>query len=136
MSASLGSKAGNGRSSTRFVKTASGSSAPESRSKKTKEKWVSYTADDIRTMKSQTNWDRLDNLTNEDIKRSIASDPDWDGLQDIDWSKAEWVIPEPKTAISIRLDVDVLAFFKAGGAGYQSRINAVLRSYMKASRKG
>ena len=35
-----------------------------------------------------------------------------------------------KTPISIRLDDDVLAFFKEGGAGYQKRINAVLRSYM------
>jgi uncharacterized protein (DUF4415 family) len=87
-------------------------------------------------MKSQTNLVRLDKLTDEDIERSIASDPDRDGLRDIDWSKAEWVLPEPKAAISIRLDVDVLAFFKAGGAGYQSRINAVVRSYMKASTKG
>ena len=31
---------------------------------------------------------------------------------------------------TIRLDDDVLAFFKAGGPGYQKRINAVLRSYM------
>jgi uncharacterized protein (DUF4415 family) len=87
-------------------------------------------------MKSQTNWDLVDSLTDEDIDRSIADDPDWDGLQDIDWSKAEWVLPQPKAAISIRLDPDVLAFFKAGGAGYQSRINAVLRSYMKAAKKG
>lgn len=136
MSASLSSKASNGRSSTRFLKTASGSSAPESGSKKSKEKWVSSTADDIRAMKSQTNWDHLDKLTDEDTELSIVSDPDKDGLRDIDWSKAEWVLPEPKAAISIRLDVDVLAFFKAGGAGYQSRINAVLRSYMKASTKG
>jgi uncharacterized protein (DUF4415 family) len=46
------------------------------------------------------------------------------------------VLPEPKAAISIRLDTDVLAFFKAGGAGYQSRINAVLRSYMKSTKQG
>lgn len=97
---------------------------------------MSATADDIRAIKSQTNWDHLDKLTDEDTELSIVSDPDKDGLRDIDWSKAEWVLPEPKAAISIRLDVDVLSFFKAGGAGYQSRINAVLRSYMKASRKG
>lgn len=40
-----------------------------------------------------------------------------------------------KTAISIRLDDDVLAFFKAEGPGYQRRINAVLRSYMAQARK-
>jgi uncharacterized protein (DUF4415 family) len=45
------------------------------------------------------------------------------------------VMPGAKTAISIRLDADVLAFFKQGGAGYQSRINAVLRAYMNAKAK-
>jgi len=40
-------------------------------------------------------------------------------------------LPRPKQAISVRLDADVLDFFKAGGKGYQTRINAVLRSYMK-----
>jgi uncharacterized protein (DUF4415 family) len=62
-------------------------------------------------------------------------DPDLHGLDAIDWSKAELVMPGAKTAISIRLDADVLAFFKQGGAGYQSRINAVLRSYMNAKAK-
>ena len=37
-----------------------------------------------------------------------------------------------KVAISVRLDEDVLAFFRAEGRGYQTRINAVLRSYMQA----
>lgn len=86
-------------------------------------------------MKSQTNWALVGSLTDDDIDRSIADDPDWDGFRDIDWSKAKWVIPQPKAAISIRLDPEVLAFFKADGPGYQSRINAVLRSYMKATKK-
>ncbi len=87
-------------------------------------------------MESRTDWELVESLTDEDIERSIADDPDWDGFRDIDWSRAELVLPQPKAAISIRLDPDVLAFFKAGGKGYQSRINAVLRSYVKAARKG
>ena len=43
-------------------------------------------------------------------------------------------MPMPKQAISIRLDTDVLEFFKDEGPGYQSRINAVLRSYMDAKK--
>ena len=39
----------------------------------------------------------------------------------------------PKTAISLRLDVDVLEWFKAQGPGYQTRINAILRAYKDAS---
>jgi uncharacterized protein (DUF4415 family) len=43
--------------------------------------------------------------------------------------------PSPrKAAISLRLDADVLDWFKAQGAGYQTRINAVLRAYMEAAR--
>ena len=38
-----------------------------------------------------------------------------------------------KAAISLRLDADVLDWFKAHGAGYQTRINAVLRAYMEAA---
>jgi uncharacterized protein (DUF4415 family) len=52
-----------------------------------------------------------------------------------DWS--DLVISEavPKKPISLRLDPDVLAFFKAQGPGYQTRINAVLRTYMAARTK-
>jgi len=46
------------------------------------------------------------------------------------------VYPEPKRAISLRVDEDVLEWFKAGGPRYQSRMNSVLRSYMSATRGG
>lgn len=44
-------------------------------------------------------------------------------------------LPEPprKEAISLRLDADVLDWFRARGPGYQTRINAVLRAYMEAA---
>jgi len=54
---------------------------------------------------------------------------------DFDWSKAILVIPPRKRAISIRLDEDVLDYFKKEGAGYQRRMNAVLRSYMQQKPK-
>src|SRR3984893_15678237 len=80
--------------------------------------------------KSETDWARLDALTDEEIEASIANDPDWQEFKDIDWSKAVLVIPPKKTAISIRVDEDVLDYFRKEGAGYQRRMNAVLRSYM------
>ena len=43
-------------------------------------------------------------------------------------------IPPRKTQIALRVDGDVLAWFKAQGKGYQSRINALLRAYMEAHR--
>lgn len=67
---------------------------------------------------------------------AVASDRDWAEVEPIDWSKAEVVAPPTKQAISIRLDQDLIDFFKAEGPGYQRRINAVLRSYMQQRKTG
>lgn len=83
--------------------------------------------------KSQTDWAALDALTDEQIDESIRDDPDWS--DDWNWTDAVLVIPPKKTAISIRVDEDVLKFFKKEGDGYQRRINAVLRSYMQQKAK-
>ena len=85
--------------------------------------------------KSQTDWARLDAMTDAEIEASIANDPDWQEFKDIDWSKAILVTPPKKKAISIRVDEDVLNYFKEEGAGYQRRMNAVLRSYMQQKHK-
>ncbi|WP_246164154.1 BrnA antitoxin family protein [Blastochloris sulfoviridis] len=82
--------------------------------------------------KSETDWDRVSKMTDAEIAALMADDPDWQEAQSIDWSKAEVVVPANKVPISIRLDPDVLDFFKAAGPGYQKRINAVLRAYMRA----
>jgi len=65
------------------------------------------------------------------IDAAVANDPDWAEIEPIDWSAAEVVVPPKKQAISIRLDEDLIGFFKAEGPGYQRRINAVLRGYVK-----
>jgi uncharacterized protein (DUF4415 family) len=85
--------------------------------------------------KIKSDLEKLRKLTDEEIEASIANDPDWQEFKDIDWSKAVLVIPPKKKAISIRVDEDVLDYFKKEGAGYQRRINAVLRSYMQQKRK-
>jgi len=46
------------------------------------------------------------------------------------WQEARVVTPVAKQAISIRLDTDVIDWFRATGPKYQTRINAVLRSYV------
>ena len=54
----------------------------------------------------------------------------------VKWTRpGELVPPENKQQITLRLDADVLTFFKETGARYQSRINAALREYVKAHRK-
>lgn len=84
--------------------------------------------------KGKTDWARFDAMTDAEIEAGIASDPDAAPI-DIDWSDAVLVMPAKKKAISIRLDEDVLDFFKQNGEGYQGRINAVLRSYMQQRSK-
>ncbi|CAN7401032.1 BrnA antitoxin family protein [Neorhizobium tomejilense] len=85
--------------------------------------------------KSETDWARVDAMTDEDIDRAIADDPDWAEFKDIDWSKATLVVPKPKKSISLRVDEDVIDFFKSTGKGYQTRINAVLRHYMREQKR-
>lgn len=85
--------------------------------------------------RGKTDWNKLRNLTDAEIEASIANDPDWAEFKDVDWSDAVLVIPPKKKAISIRVDEDVLDFFKKQGAGYQRRMNAVLRSFMQQKGK-
>jgi uncharacterized protein (DUF4415 family) len=104
-----------------------------------RENIVRYSADEIRRMvkrgETRTDWSRVDSMTDEEIRALRRDDPDWMELGDFDWSKAVAVYPIPKHAISIRLDSDVIDFFKAQGKGYQTRINAVLRHYMDEVKK-
>ena len=52
------------------------------------------------------------------------------------WAAAKVRMPEgPKTPLNLRLDPDIVAWFRAQGRGYQTRINAVLRSYVEAHRE-
>ena len=48
------------------------------------------------------------------------------------WSKAKLVMPKSKDRLTIRIDHDVVTWLKKQGSGYQTRINAILRSYMNA----
>lgn len=83
---------------------------------------------------SRTDWAAVDALTDEQIEEAVRNDPDAVPIG-VDWSDAVLVMPAKKQPISIRLDEDVLAFFKRDGDGYQRRINAVLRSYMEQKSK-
>jgi uncharacterized protein (DUF4415 family) len=52
------------------------------------------------------------------------------------WEKAAVIIPTAKIHLSMRLDENVVDWFKRQGPGYQTRMNAVLRSYVQAVSKG
>jgi uncharacterized protein (DUF4415 family) len=78
-------------------------------------------------------WSRFDALTEEDIRKAVADDPDAAPV-DMDWSDAVVLELMPKTAISLRVDTDVYDFFKSTGKGFQTRMNAVLRAYVAHQR--
>jgi len=85
------------------------------------------------TVRGRTDHDCLDRLTDADIEASVQDNPDAAPLLDSDWfNDAELVLPEPKHAVSMRIDADVLRWYKPQGAGYLSRMNAVLRQYAEA----
>lgn len=65
-----------------------------------------------------------------------SSPPELSGLPSDFWDSAELVEPVRKQAISLRVDEDVLDWFRQHGPRYQSRMNAVLRSYMKSRTRG
>jgi uncharacterized protein (DUF4415 family) len=52
------------------------------------------------------------------------------------WKTAKLTMPEPKDRLTIRVDHDVVQWLKKRGRGYQTRINAILRSYMEAQSGG
>lgn len=55
-------------------------------------------------------------------------------LPDAVWKKVSDELPQKKQQITLRIDAEVLAFFKDSGKRYQSRMNAVLRSYVEAQK--
>ncbi|MEO8327812.1 MAG: BrnA antitoxin family protein [Nitrospirota bacterium] len=77
--------------------------------------------------RSRTNWVKIDTLKDREIDTSDIPE------QGKTFFKGAVLrLPEPKTAVTIRLDRQVLNWFKAKGPGYQTRINALLRAYMEA----
>ncbi len=85
---------------------------------------------------SRTNWARQAALTPEEIEAQAAADEAEDGMV-VDWSQVTSNRPAPKAVLNMRVDRDVLEFFRAEGRGYQTKINAVLRAYKDAqTRRG
>ncbi|MBM4272892.1 MAG: BrnA antitoxin family protein [Deltaproteobacteria bacterium] len=76
---------------------------------------------------SQTDWDRIDALKDEEIDYSEIPDL---GEDEAFWSRAEVVVP-----VTIWVDPEVLAWFKAQGEGYEERISKALQTYKETHEK-
>ena len=67
------------------------------------------------------------------IRNAVESDPD-SFVPDAAWlTRARLVMPQKKETITLRLDPDILSWFRREGRGYQTRINAVLRAFVQAN---
>lgn len=85
------------------------------------------TLEEARSIEGKTDWDRLN-------QEGDFEGEDEDDFE-VDWSTAVWINLSEKKPVTMRLDNDILEFFKSQGKGYQTRINAVLRAYMEAQLK-
>ncbi|GAX40862.1 hypothetical protein NIES4075_18280 [Tolypothrix sp. NIES-4075] len=81
--------------------------------------------------KSQTDWERLDAMKNEEI--DLSECPEITPEMFARGVVRRGLKPTPnKVEVTVRLDSDVLEWFKAQGRGYQTQMNALLRAYMEA----
>lgn len=86
-----------------------------------------------RPSKGRAKLEYLGRVSDAEIART--SPPELANLPADFWDSAVLVMPERKQAISLRVDEDVLAWFRKSGPRYQSRMNAVLRSYVMARKR-
>ena len=86
--------------------------------------------------RGKTDWAAVAAKSDADIERDAADDPDAAPIfTDAMLERAKWVQPAKAVPISLRVDPDVLEFYKQGGPGYQSRMNAVLRAYVERAKQ-
>ncbi len=76
---------------------------------------------------SKTDWKRFDAMTDDDIDYSDIPE-----LTDEFFKTAILVPPLQKRSITLRLDPEIIDFFKKTGPRYQTRMNSVLKTYVKA----
>ena len=73
----------------------------------------------------KTDWRRLRSMTDEEIHAAIIDDPDATPTDEAFWRDAKVVLPSRKAVVTMRLDADLLEWFRQQ-RGYQTRINAIL----------
>jgi uncharacterized protein (DUF4415 family) len=70
-------------------------------------------------------------MTPTQVRVGLLKDPDINPTDTAFWTKAKVVMPRSKKTVTMRMDADLLDWFRSN-PGYQTRINAILRAYMNA----
>lgn len=101
------------------------------------ERIVRYTAEELaekrRRGESLSDWERVRNLTEEELEASIDFEEEGEIIWDTEYEGFPPVAV--KRQITLRLDPEIIDFFRGQGPGYQTRMNQVLRSYVEAQRE-
>jgi uncharacterized protein (DUF4415 family) len=92
-----------------------------------------FTANEMKEKRasSLTDWHKVDAMTDKELDAVIAADDDERGFVP-DWTKVELVLPESKLSVNLRLDREIVEFFKGQGRGHISKMQAVLKAYVDA----
>jgi uncharacterized protein (DUF4415 family) len=85
------------------------------------------------TRKSQTDWARIDAMDDEDIDLSDCPEITPEQFAKAVVQRGGLQPPKNKAQVTLRIDSDVLDWFKLQGRGYQTQINSLLRAYMEAN---
>jgi uncharacterized protein (DUF4415 family) len=97
-----------------------------------------YSSDELDAMiargEDRTDWARVDAMTDEEVERNAAEDPDdWQPLPE-EWLRAKLVIPVRERGQWLRLDPDLAEWFRAQGPDAEARMRAILRAAMEAAK--
>jgi len=96
-----------------------------------KERIVRYSMNEIMKMKGRTDWKRVDAIPDEDIDTSDIPE-----LTDEFWKNARLLYPsKKKKMVSLRMDEDIIKWFKKQGVPYQSLMQAILKAYVESQRR-
>lgn len=86
------------------------------------------------TKNSRTDWSRLKTMRDKDVDLSDIPELTPDVFARVVVRRGLHVVPS-KRQLTLRVDSDVLDWFREQGRGYQTQINALLRAYMQAHKK-
>jgi uncharacterized protein (DUF4415 family) len=94
-----------------------------------------YTAAELKAkqVQTRTDWRRVDAQSDEELERLLSEDEDERGMRP-DWTRAKLVFPQAKKSVHLRLEEEIINFFKSKGTGHISRMQAVLKAYVDAHR--